>query len=80
MKPGPTNIQPILREIDVLVDKIRKAVVDESEEYKRTRALMLLDGISEILRAFCFSPSPDTAYEEFEFPMAKPGRRKSRGK
>lgn len=80
MRSGQTSIEPILREIDLLDAKIRKAVVEEHEEYKRTRALMLLEGVGQVFRAFCFAPSPDDSYEEFEFNSGGRSRGKPRGK
>ena len=62
-----TSIEPILREIDALVRRIREADVPQDQEYKRTQALMVLGGVADVLKAFCLGPSNQKSYVTYEF-------------
>lgn len=66
MTQGESSLDPVLREIDGLAGRIRAAAVPTEMEYQRTQALMLLEGVEQILRAFCFAPSGRRPYVNFE--------------
>lgn len=59
------SIEGILREIESLRDVIRKAHLAPDQQFRRTRALGILDGIEKLLTASCVGQGG--SYEEFIF-------------
>lgn len=67
MSSESKSIEPILREIDALHGRIRDADVGHDDEYRRRQALMLLEGVSQCLRAFCLTRDDIRPYLKFDF-------------
>ena len=59
------SIDGILREIESLRGVIRKADLTPDREFRRTRALGVLDGIEKVLTSCCVGQGG--SYEEFLF-------------
>jgi hypothetical protein len=61
------SIEPILREIDALVQRIRAADVPSDQEYRRIKALVLLEGVGRVLKEFCAAEDPPEGFAQFNF-------------
>ena len=61
------SIKPILHEITILTGRINAAELDESMEYQRLKALRMLQGVVQILEAFCLAPDNTLAFFTHQF-------------
>jgi hypothetical protein len=63
------SIKPALREIESLIQQLQGVHVESNVEHRRTQALMVLEGVSQILKACCAAPKKAEDYESFGFPI-----------
>lgn len=63
--PSSGSLEKVLKEIDELRKTIQAADIAPNQEYRKTRALGVLDGVEKILKAACMGESG--SYYEFTF-------------
>lgn len=63
--PGQGSVEKVIREIDALRESVASAQIASEDEYRRVRALAVLDGVKSILKGCC--ESPQGSYYEFTF-------------
>lgn len=56
MQQQPISLDTVMSEIDKLLDRLHGLEVESTEEYRRTRAVMTLEGVKDILRAATLAP------------------------
>ncbi len=68
--PGSGSIDKIIKEIDALRETVASASLEPGQEYRKIRALAVLDGVKSVLKGCC--ESPQGSYYEFTFWQSNP--------